>query len=500
MKTILLKNTFAAVLMLLTGLSSCTKDFERINTPPTSVTAVDPALLLARILRDGTFQESGELPNNKFGSWIQHWAGGPVVPVSRYFEGPENLIWSQHYTLLRNIVQIKQELGGKENSPEGRSKLAIAELYEAYLYQRLTDLFGDIPYTEVTTSNKEINRTPKFDKQEAIYPALIQRVDAALAKLNDGDQTYGSSDFFYKGNIAKWKKFGNSLKLRLGMRMRYANSSLAQKTVTEAMTSPMGLLSSNSDNAAVPTFNDAQAENQNPILRQMTTGSADLRYLANTLVDKLKEYNDPRLSLLAEPVNIGGTITYQGIGVALTDDQLSQLIRANYSTANKSTWFSLTFSPIPSYSFTYSDVCFYKAEAALLGWGATSADAQTYFTEGVKAALALPPYNLASVPTAYAQTVLNLNGLTDDQKMERIATQKWIHLFGRDMEAFAEWRRTGYPRLTPGPNAGSTNGQIPRRAIYSSEEAQLNEANLKEAVSRMSNGDSFLSKVWWDKK
>ena len=284
------------------------------------------------------------------------------------------------------------------------------------------------------------------------------------------------------------------------MRMRYANSSLAQKTVTEAMTSPMGLLSSNSDNAAVATFNDAQAENQNPILRQMTTGSADLRYLANTLVDKLKEYNDPRLSLLAEPVNIGGTITYQGIGVALTDDQLSQLIRANYSTANKSTWFSLTFSPIPSYSFTYSDVCFYKAEAALLGWGATSADAQTYFTEGVKAALALPPYNLASVPTAYAQTVLNLNGLTDDQKMERIATQKWIHLFGRDMEAFAEWRRTGYPRLTPGPNAGSTNGQIPRRAIYSSEEAQLNEANLKEAVSRMSNGDSFLSKVWWDKK
>src|SRR5690606_24891392 len=147
-------------------------------------------------------------------------------------------------------------------------------------------------YTEVTTSNKEINRTPKFDKQEAIYPALIQRVDAALAKLNDGDQTYGSSDFFYKGNIAKWTKFGNSLKLRLGMRMRYANSSLAQKTVTEAMTSPMGLLSSNSDNAAVATFNDAQAENQNPILRQMTTGSADLRYLANTLVDKLKEYND----------------------------------------------------------------------------------------------------------------------------------------------------------------------------------------------------------------
>lgn len=499
MKKKLFKHTFIVGLISVAGLGSCTKDFERINTPPTSVTTVDPSLLLARILRDGTFQESGELPNNKFGSWIQHWAGGPVVPVSRYFEGPENLIWSQHYTLLRNIVQIKQELSGKEDNAEGRSKLAIAELYEAYLYQRLTDLFGDIPYSEITKSNKEINRTPKFDKQEEIYPALVQKVDAAMARLTTGDQSYGSSDFFYKGSIDKWKKFGNSLKLKLGMRMRYANPSLAQKTVTEAMTSATGLFSSNSDNAAVPTYNDAQAENQNPILRQMTTGSADLRYLANTLVDKLKEYNDPRLPLLAEPVNFNGTATYQGIGVALTDNQLSQLIRANYSTANKSTWFSLTFAPIPSYAFTYSDICFYKAEAALLGWGATPANAQTFFTEGVKAALALPPYNMTAIPSAY-EPVLNLSSLTDEQKMEKIATQKWIHLFGRDMEAFAEWRRTGYPRLTPGPNPGSTNGQIPRRAIYSSEEAELNAANLKEAAARMTNGDSFLSKVWWDKK
>ena len=94
----------------LLGLSSCTKDFEKINTPPTSVTKVDPNLLLPRILRDGTFQETGELPNNKFGSWVQHWAGGPVVPVSRYLEGPENLIWSQQFQLLRNIIQIKEEL------------------------------------------------------------------------------------------------------------------------------------------------------------------------------------------------------------------------------------------------------------------------------------------------------------------------------------------------------------------------------------------------------
>ncbi|UIR54750.1 SusD/RagB family nutrient-binding outer membrane lipoprotein [Sphingobacterium sp. SRCM116780] len=502
MKTKTLKNIayLGVGTFLLLGNTSCTKDFEKINTPPTSVTSVDPALLLSRVLRDGTFQESGEVPNNKFGSWVQHWAGGPVVPVSRYFEGPENLIWSQHFQLLRNIVQIKQELKGLENDPAGRSKLAIAEIYEVYLYQRLTDLFGDIPFSEITQSSTTINRTPKFDKQEDIYPALVQHLDAALAKLTAGDSSYGTADFFYGGSIDKWKKFGNSLKLRLGMRMRYANPSLAQQTVTTALSSEYGLLASNADNAAVATFNNAQAENQNPILRMFTTGSADLRYLANTLVNTLKTYDDPRLPLLAQPVTINGNTVYQGIGVALTDNELSQLIRANYSTPNKSTWFSLTAVAIPSYAMTYSDVCFYKAEAALLGWGATNSEAHTQFVNGVKAAFALPPYNLTSLPSTYEQQVLSFTGLTDAQKMEKIGTQKWIQLFGRNMEAFAEWRRTGYPVLTPGPNPGSTNGKIPRRGIYSSEEAELNEANYKEAVARLSNGDSFLSKVWWDKR
>src|SRR5690606_13605852 len=294
--------TYISIGLLLSTVISCTKDFEKINTPPTSVTTIDPSLLFSRVLRDGTFQESGELPNNKFGSWVQQRAGGPVVSVSRYFEGPENLIWSQHYQLFRNIAQIREELAGLENDPSGRSKLAIAEIYEVFLYQRLTDLFGDVPFSEVTTSATDINRTPAFDKQEELYPALIQKLDAALAKLTVGDAGFGNADFFYAGNIAKWKKFGNSLKLRLGMRMRYANPALAKQTVTQAVTSADGLLSSNEDNAAVPTYNDAQAENQNPILRQLTTGSADLRYLANTLVEKLKQVDDPRLPLLAEPV------------------------------------------------------------------------------------------------------------------------------------------------------------------------------------------------------
>ncbi len=199
---------------------------------------------------------------------------------------------------------------------------------------------------------------PNLINKKISTPVLVQPLNQSLDRLTTGDISYGTADFFYGGNIDKWKKFGNSLKLRIDMRIRYANASLAQQTVTSALSSSYGLLASNSDNAAVATFNNAQAENQNPILRQFTTGSADLRYLTNTLIDKLKAYDNPRLSLLAHPITMRGSTTYQGIGVALTDNQLSQLVRANYSTANRNTWFSLTFAPIPSYALTYSDICF----------------------------------------------------------------------------------------------------------------------------------------------
>lgn len=492
-------------LSIVVGFSACTKDFERLNTPPTSITTIDPALVFSKVLKDGTFAEGGELPNNKFGSWVQHWAGGAVVPVSRYIASSEDAIWEQHYNLIRDLRQIRLELTGKENDPSGRSKLAIAKIYEISIWQRLTDLFGDVPYSQVSKDATSINVTPTFDTQESIYTSLIIDLDAAIASLTDTDENYGAADFFYKGATAinSWRKYGNSLKLKLGLRMRYANPTLAKATVESAMSKPTLLFASNADNAAVPTFNNAQPVNTNPMLRQYLTGSADLRYLASALINKLKAYNDPRLPLLAQLTvsNVNnGQPDYVGLGAALNDADLSQVIRNNYSTASLSTWFSNTAAPIPVYSLTYSEVSFFKAEAALLGWGAQSTAAEGFFKAGAAAALQLPPYAINTVPPVYDTNVLSFTGLTDEQKLDRIMTQKWIHLFGRNYEAFAEWRRNGLPALTPGSNLGSTNGQIPRRAIYSTKEAQLNNANYNAAVGRLTNGDSFLSKVWWDKR
>lgn len=497
------KNRFIYIICLFLAASSCTKKFEELNTPPTSVTDVDPGLLLSKAQKDAAFVEGNERANIEIGSWVQYWAGGQVAPVSRYIQQPTDLVWSAHYTLLRNLGQIRnQSLKGMEEMPAGRTKLAIARIMEISVWQRLTDLFGAVPFSATTENASDVESKPAYDSQETIYITLIADLDAAIAKLNNSDATYGNADFYYKGNIDKWRRFGNSLKLRLGMRLRYGNPALAEKTVRETMAQP--LLLNNADNAAIPTFNDAQTINMHPILQQFIGGSIDLRYLAAAFVNTLKNTNDPRLPFIAEASansKKAGTPAYAGIGVALTDAQLSAVIKDDYSTASLTTYFNRSLStPIPCYVFTYADVCFFKAEAALLGWGADASQAEGFYQDGIRAAMALAPFNITTVPQAYIDAQFSLAGLTQEQQLEKIMTQKWIMLFGRDYEAFAEWRRTGYPVLTPGDNAGSTNGTIPRRAVYSSLEVLLNTENYTKALSGLSNGDSYLSRVWWDNK
>jgi hypothetical protein len=206
----------------------------------------------------------------------------------------------------------------------------------------------------------------------------------------------------------------------------------------------------------------------------------------------------------ATSVKAGGPLEYKGKAVALTDALSVGIINDDYSQASNITFFNLAYNqatPIPHYVYTYAEICFYKAEAALEGWGGlTPAQAEGFYQDGIKAAMALKPYNIITIPQEFIDSEFSFEGLSAEQKLEKIMTQKWILYFGRSFSAYAEWRRTGYPVLTPGPNPGSTNGKIPRRVGYPSEESVLNHQNYLDAVTRMGEGDSYLTKVWWDKK
>ena len=484
---------------ILLNLTSCTRNFEEINTPPNSSVTIDAEFLFTSAQVGIIRSECSEYSNNMFGSWIQHWGGGPLFSPSRYIPEQIAWIWDSYYDRLKNFGLIRNDiLAGLENDPKGRTKLAIAKIMEIYAWQNLTDMYGPVPYSESTLPLDELIRQPKFDSQESIYQSLITDLDRAIAQLNDGDESYGAADLFYDGDVTMWEKFGNSLKLRLGMRMKYVDNTLARSTVESALSSP--LISSNDENADLPTYNE-EAVSRHPTLRQSEQGSPDYFYLAEKLVDVLLAKNDPRMPFIGDYTKTSveeGNPEYKGIKVAETDDYYSSVIRDHFSQISSKTYFNQDME-IPLHAFSYAEVCFFKAEAALEGWGSMSdADAEQWYQEGIKAAMAMEPYNIAEeeIPVDYITAEFSLAGLSKEEKLEKIMTQKWIMLFVRNIEAWAEWRRTGYPTLVPGP---SGEGAIPRRLIYPVQESVLNSDNYNSAVSTLTNGDAYQSKVWWDK-
>jgi hypothetical protein len=494
-----IKINFLGVLLLLMAMS-CTKNFEELNTPPTSSSIIDPGIILAKVQRDGNFYQGNQTANCTAGSWIQHWNSSTNLPTSRYVFAHGD--WGANYDYIRNISQIRNHLlKGLENTPEARTKLAIARIVEIDLDQDLTDLYGDVPFSESALGTENVITQPKYDTQESIYKKLISDLDAAIANLNATDKSYGSYDLYYGGDVAKWVKYGNSVKLQLGMRMKYIDPVLAEATVTAALSQP--IISSNADNALVKTYTD-NTSSYHPVLSHFTGGSSDLRYLADALVSHLVNTNDPRLTKIVAPTANSvraGTPLYRGKIVAPTDDELSGIINDDFSTASTLTFFNLAYAtPIPFYVYTYAEICFYKAEAALEGWVHTPDEAEGFYQAGIIAAMELKPYEITTIPQSYIDSEFSFTGLTSEQKLEKIMTQKWILFFGRSYDAYTEWRRTGFPTLTPGHNLGSTNGQIPRRMGYPAEENLLNEKNYLDVVSRMSNGDSYVTKVWWDAK
>ncbi|MEO5999576.1 MAG: SusD/RagB family nutrient-binding outer membrane lipoprotein, partial [Chitinophagaceae bacterium] len=154
-----MKNLFKSILLVGTVccFAACTKDFEKLNTPPTSVTTIDPGLILSKVQKDEAFAEGYEYPNNQYGSWVQQWAGGVLISSSRYIEQADNSAWDAHYALIRNISQIRNEiLKGLETDPLGRTKLAIAKIVEISVWQRLTDMFGDVPYSQTALGSADV--------------------------------------------------------------------------------------------------------------------------------------------------------------------------------------------------------------------------------------------------------------------------------------------------------------------------------------------------------
>ena len=511
-----IKNTaIKGLLAALVILFACTDHFEELNNPPTSVTSIEPAFVFSEVIRDDNISYNYEWLNNRlFGGWAQHWADndeGDGLP-NYYMPHRRNddafWVWT-YQTVLKNLERtqelLMEQADGDEMAPEVRTKLAIVRIYEVFPFERLTAGVGDIPFFEGARGIEGFT-SPVYDPQSEIYPALIDQLDENIARLNESDFSIGDADYLYQGDVEMWRRFGNSLKLRTAMRMRNADPAAAEASVTEAMNAP--LISSHEQSAMLATIaGNGPNENAHPITREMRQ-PADKSRIGKQLVDMLKEKNDPRLALIAEPTQASKNVfeqsgdpadlEYMGIPPNMTSEQYDAMNLDEISFVALDVWANEDRA-VPVHILTYAEVLFLQAEAALLGWGGSEADAQAYFQEGIRAALTMEPYNIsdAAVIDAYVEAQTPLAGSQDDM-LEQIIEQKYITLFSRGFEAFYEWRRTGFPVLDPGTRTNNTtNGQIPRRAYYHQQEQALNRDNFQQAISRQGE-DHPLTRMWID--
>jgi len=502
-------------------LSSCTDHFSSLNEPPTSVTDINPDFLFTEALKDNNVNYNWEWTQARlFGGWAQHYAApNRNDGLPNYYEQHrrnDDAFWELKYTtVLKNLDRTKAELNrlAESESESVQTRLATVKIYEAMVFETLTAGLGDIPFSEAV-QGLEGNTTPIYDPQSEVYPDLLDTLDTYVSELQDGGTTFGEADILYEGDVENWRRFGNSLKLRTAMRMRYAAPEAAQAAVEDAMSSP--LISSHAQSAMIPTQADAGPDaNAHPILREYRSGRGDKSRLGKHLVDMLKANDDPRLELIAEPTASSKDVfqqtgnpddlEYAGIPPNMTTEGYDNLDVSDISYIAFDVWANEGLA-VPVHVLTYPEVLFLQAEAALLGWGGTMNDAQDYYERGIRAALTMAPYENTGF-NGYEITQSEIDDYVASQTplsgdveaaLEQISEERYVALFSRGAQAYFEWRRTGYPRLDTGTRTDNfTNGDIPRKAFYHQSEESLNAENWQEAVDRQ-DGGGYNAEIWID--
>lgn len=424
------------------------------------------------------------------------------------------------YTDLRSLAEVIKQTGTGGWS-EGRfnNTRQAARILRAFLFHRLTDYYGSIPYTEANKSDEGIF-FPKYDKQKVIYTDLLKELDQASAAFTASDPDFSAADLYYSGDVAKWKRWGYSLMLRLAMRVSTVDQATANTYIAKAVAG--GVFQSNADNTIVPMAEGPSLwTNQNGISRAFYPGDGgNQTFLSKTLIDFLKGTNaavttddDPRLMIISGGIG-NWSATGGGTWIPTNTDPLGQkgmpngndLSRLKIIENNPNLDVNATYSKInpkmldraESYMLmNYGEVKLLLAEAAQRGLGGLNAtQAAAHYNEGVKASMQMYTIYDASfaVPDTWVTAYLTTYpyGVTKPA-LTMIAEQMWVNHFLNWWEAWSHWRRTGLPVLVPTNFPGNvTNGTIPQKLKYPNAEVAGN-PNFKTGAS----ANDFVTKVWW---
>ncbi|MGS2741535.1 SusD/RagB family nutrient-binding outer membrane lipoprotein [Sinomicrobium sp. M5D2P17] len=488
---------------------SCDKGFEEENTNPDASTQVEPEYMFTKSLYDALNNSTGTVYEFSAGGFVQHFATYLEVPGL----GDKYVYTSGTYpyayfsgAYVDGINEIGKVVNVLEGDEDKANMHAIASIWKVYIFHRVTDLYGMIPYTEAVTAYGEGNYSPAYDTQEDIYKGMLSTLQTSIDAFDSGKETFGSGDLIYGGDIGKWRKFAYSLMLRLAMRMTKVDASSAQ---TWAQTAIAGGVIENTADEAIMPYVGGQEINSNPISFQLRNnnysvsngGSSNTEggKFSATFINHLRENDDPRLTSIAA-VWVNGlqdttTTIQQGMPNGLVNKPADF---GALSEPNLGTFLSLTASLTVMGS---AEMNLLLAESAVRGW--TSGDPSAYYEKAIGNAMNNMGSlygNGAAIPSDKIQDYIDSHPLPSsfEEQMEAIHTQFWVSVFPDEIEVYSNWRRTGYPELTPVDVTGNlTNGTIPRRLTYPPSEISVNTESYQEAI-KIQGADTFVTRVWWD--
>lgn len=458
----------APALALLIGAGACDRGLTDININPNAPEAVPAENLLANAIVSGV---GGAYGTNGVWSglyllnlWPQHLAQPVYNTEDRYVPRDAQVsgIWDVIYTGplpdLQEVKRVAEETGNPNLH-------AVGEILTQYLFQYLTDIYGDIPYSEALQA--PAITAPKYDAQQDVYAGMLDKLAAAAAEIDRGvtSASFAQGDLIYRGNMEKWYRFANSLRMRMAMRIADAAPQLARQHFQAAYAA--GGFQSNDDNAILVW--GTSVPNQNPRYDQFYNQNRRDQVVSAALVDRLQAWNDPRLPIFADPARSDGA--YRGLPNGFTPGELGRqepdfsMIGAYFLRPDA-----------PSVLMAYSEVLFLAAEAAARGW--IAGDPAQLYRNAIRASMQQYGITDPVITTYLAQPAVQYTGLTS------IYEQKWVALYLVGTEAWAELRRTGRPQLTP-----AAGDRIPTRLPYPGQEQLYNPANYRNTT--------LWTPVWW---
>jgi hypothetical protein len=541
-----------ASILLLTY--ACTDKYKEFNTNPKLVTAdvIDLGLLLTNAEAEGIVMNTS-YGNGTYGCYCGMDVRGDDGP---FLETDAPGEWNFEYeSQLNNLSNIIQVIEGKANKDELANEQAIARILKAWAVSKLTDTYGDVPYSESCLPQDQAVLQPKYDTQQSIYTDLFKELKEAAAQLDQTKESYGSADLVYGGDVVKWKKLANSLRLRLALRVRYADPATATTQLSDLTED--GLITSLGDDAFVLNNTDFPEHLNQRYFTIINYGRVTEEvYTHMTMIDILRNdsiHLDPRIQIYADTVMalFKGGISSNGYPFPNYDYRGAPTL-GMVDVTYKYPWGSQTSSRIAEFwrvpviapaVMKCSEVYFALAEAKLAGLlpAGFSGSANSYYQKGIDAGIEWAKwfYDLAApqipdlmknyihnpgfdqvvtgdqwtdadvqnyleykkikdedIAVFKATPIYTLSG-TEDEQLEMIINQKIVALYPDEFQGWCEYRRTGYPKVPIGPDQAALNGTVPRREPWPTREETINSKSFAEALSRYGT-DSRLTKFWWD--